>query len=101
MLPWVGTKSRRYEKKKIEDAKKELEEAVKGDDVPAIKAKTEVLTTASYSIAEKLYKAEQAAGGPSAAEQRAKGGGTGEPGDAKDAEVVDAEFEVKDEPSKN
>ncbi|HVC49246.1 MAG TPA: molecular chaperone DnaK [Burkholderiales bacterium] len=69
---------------RAEAALKELEEVLKSDDLDAIKAKTEALSSASASLAEHMY---QAGSGPSAQE------GTGQ-----DEHVVDAEFEeVKDE----
>ncbi|MDE3020830.1 MAG: molecular chaperone DnaK [Pseudomonadota bacterium] len=69
---------------RAETALKELEEVLKSDDLDAIKAKTEALSSASASLAEHMY---QAGSGPSAQE------GTGQ-----DEHVVDAEFEeVKDE----
>ncbi|NUQ35532.1 MAG: molecular chaperone DnaK [Planctomycetaceae bacterium] len=88
------------EKTKIEDAKKALEEAMKGDDTNLIKAKTQELMTASHSLAEKLYK-EQAQAGPQT--QTASGGGaeaSRDKGDGKPG-VVDAEFEVKNSGSTN
>ena len=42
-------------KKTVENAIKDLEEALKGDDVEAIKAKNEALAKASQSIAMKAY----------------------------------------------
>ena len=95
-----GDKVTADEKTNIENAKKALEDVMKGDDVAAIKAKTEELTKASYSVAEKLYKASQAQPGPNPAEARAAAGNAGaKQGDG--PEVVDAEYEVKDGPSKN
>jgi molecular chaperone DnaK len=104
------------EKTAIEDAKKALEEVLKGEDVPAIKAATETLTTASYKLAEKLYAAQQGAAGGAGAHPggsstagggfggHAEGGagpsgsatgGTGGAGGAQ-GNVVDAEYKVKE-----
>ncbi|MCP1726997.1 molecular chaperone DnaK [Natronospira proteinivora] len=85
-----GDKAEEGEKAQIETAISELEEAMKGDDVEAIKAKTETLTQAAGQLAQKAY-ADQAEEGA------AEGAGEGEPGSgeesAKDDDVVDAEFE--------
>jgi len=78
------------EKEQIEAASKELEEAIKGEDVEDIKAKTEALAQASHKLAEKMY---QQAGG------EADPGAAGDAGASQSADddVVDAEFEeVKD-----
>jgi molecular chaperone DnaK len=73
---------------------KEAEEAIRGDDLESIKAKTEALGTAAQKLGEKMYAKQQEAGG---------GGSRVLPeesaGEAKkdDSDVVDAEFtEVKD-----
>ena len=88
------------EKAGIEKALKEAEEEIRGNDLAAIKAKTEALGTASQKLGEKMYAQQQAAAG---------GGGGGEGGEQAagadpagatkkdDSDVVDAEFtEVKD-----
>lgn len=81
------------EKTKIEQAILDLKEAMKGDDKQEIESKTEVLTNASSSMAERLYAQKGAAGGGAqqtqTSDQKPAGG---------DEHVVDAEFEeVKDE----
>jgi len=81
------------EKEKVESAISDLKEAIKGDDKEAIEAKTEVLTQASSSMAERLYaqKGAQAGAEQPQAEQPETSSGA-------DENVVDAEFEeVKDE----
>ena len=86
----AGDKATEDEKAAIEKAVEELEEALKGDDIEAINAKTEALSEASASLAQKLY-AEQ---GADAAGDAA--GAAGEEAAASD-DAVDAEFEeVKD-----
>ncbi|MCM8594296.1 molecular chaperone DnaK [Accumulibacter sp.] len=81
------------EKAKIEKAIKEAEESIRGNDLEAIRAKSEALGTAAQKLGEKMYAQHQehsAHSGP--------GGGAGG-GEAKkdDSDVVDAEFtEVKD-----
>ena len=79
------------EKSRIEAAIKEVEEALKSDDVELIDKKCEALTEASATLAQRLY-SEQAQG---AAEEASAGGAQGE--QSKGDDVVDAEFEeVKD-----
>jgi molecular chaperone DnaK len=86
------------EKEAIEDAIKELEAAMKGDDKETIEAKTTALTDASAKMAERLYS--QQSGESKASGGAESGGGSqgkGESGKAGD-DVVDAEFEeVKDD----
>ncbi|MBB1488109.1 molecular chaperone DnaK [Oceanospirillum sediminis] len=94
-LEEAGDKATAEEKDKIESAISALEEALKGDDVEDIKAKTNALTEASGELAQKLYaeQAQQGQAGPGAA-----GAAGGEQASAKADDVVDAEFEeVKDD----
>jgi len=92
----AGDKITADEKKPVEDALAELDKVKNGEDLDAIKAKTEALSQAAQKIGEKLYKAAQdaqaAAGGAAGAQPEA---GTEEK--PKDAEV---EPEKKDEPKK-
>ena len=93
-----GDKVDAGEKAKIEQAAKELEEVLKGEDKDAIEAKAEVLSAASQKMGEKIYadaqaKAQASSSGP---------GNAGAQGEAKpdDSNVVDAEYtEVKDKKS--
>ncbi|OQX39667.1 MAG: molecular chaperone DnaK [Oceanospirillales bacterium LUC14_002_19_P2] len=88
-LQEAGDKATEEEKTAIENAAKELEEAIKGDDKALIEEKTNALSQASASLAQKMY-AEQAAQGEGAEQAQGEG--------KKDDDVVDAEFEeVKDE----
>lgn len=90
-LEEAGDKASAEEKEKIETAIKNLEEALKGNDVEEIKTKTNALTEASGELAQKLY-AEQAGQA-----QQGQGGEQAQ-GSAKADDVVDAEFEeVKDD----
>jgi len=94
----LGEKLEESEKTKIEEAIKELEEAMKGDDKDAIEAKTQALTEASGKMAEKLY-AEKGAEAGGAEGEAAGGEAGGESGEKED--VVDAEFEeVKEDDKK-
>ena len=82
------------EKTAIETAITELKEAVAGDDKALIETKTTALTEVAGKVAEKAYaKSQQQEGGAADAGAEQAAGG-----DAKDDEVVDAEFEeVKDD----
>ena len=68
----LGDKLSADEKSKIETAKDALKEALKGEDIDAIKAKQEELQKELYAVSEKVYKAAQeaqaAAGGNPAGE---------------------------------
>ncbi|HMW55419.1 MAG TPA: molecular chaperone DnaK [Accumulibacter sp.] len=80
------------EKQVIEKAMREAEEAIRGNDIEAIKAKNEALGTAAQKLGEKMYAKQQEQTGGSAHT-------AGAAGEAKkdDSDVVDAEFtEVKD-----
>ena len=73
------------DKTKIEDAIKALKDVKDGEDLEAIKSKTEELTQAFYAISEEIYKQQGAQG---------QAGTT----DAKqDDDVVDADYEVVDD----
>jgi molecular chaperone DnaK len=75
------------ERTAIENALASLKEAVKGDDVDDIQAKTQALAQASMKLGEAMYKAHQSQGG--------------EDGAAKpDDNVVDAEFSEVDDSKK-
>jgi molecular chaperone DnaK len=74
----------------IESAVTALKASLEGEDVEAIKAKTNDLMQAQMKLGEAMYKAQQAAG-PGAAE--------GAEGQAKD-DVIDAEFKEVDDDKK-
>ena len=83
------------EKVKIEEAIKEAEEAHRGNDLDAIKAKSEALGTAAQKLGEKMYAKQQAEAGTQGPEGAAPGADA-KKGDG-DGDVVDAEYtEVKD-----
>jgi len=86
------------EKSQIEQALKEAEESLKGEDKAAIEAKTQALAQASHKLAEKMYAKEQAKQQAQGAESAGAAGGAGAAGEKKDdGNVVDAEYtEVKD-----
>jgi molecular chaperone DnaK len=94
----LGEKVAAADKGKIEAAIGELREALKADEIEAIKSKTNALAQASMKLGEAIYGAQQAAegaaGGGGTGEAQKKGGG----GD----NVVDADFEeVKDDKKKS
>ena len=93
-LEEAGDKATDEEKDSINNAVTALEEAIKGDDLTEIEAKTKDLTDASATLAQKMY-SEQAQGTegaePGANDVDGKDG-------AADDDAVDAEFEeVKEE----
>ena len=88
-LEELGDKVTESEKAPIKAAIEKLRETMKGSDVAAIKADTEALQQAFYSISEKLYQQQAAQGG-------AEAGNTGSTGKGDDG-VVDADYEVVDD----
>ena len=88
----AGDKVTDEEKSSIEMAITALEEALKGDDKAEIDAKTQQLTEASSSLAQRMYSEQaQAADSQGGGEEAATASGP-------DADAVDAEFEeVKDD----
>ena len=92
-LDEAGDKATDEEKESINTAVTALEEAIKGDDLSEIEAKTKELTEASTGLASKMYSEQQAQAGEATAE-----GGAEETGGSPENDAVDAEFEeVKDD----
>jgi molecular chaperone DnaK len=98
-----GDKVGGSEKEKIEADIAALKAVKDGDDLAAIKAKTEALVQSAMKLGEAMYKASQASGAPGGPEGPAPGGDAG-PGAAgggtaedKDGKVVDADFEEVDD----
>jgi molecular chaperone DnaK len=88
-----GSKVSEADRSAIENALSDLKEALKGQDVDAIKAKAQTLATASMKLGEAMYNAQQQGGDG--------GGDAGGSSDQKD-DVVDAEFtEVDDDKKKS
>lgn len=88
---------------KIESAASNLESAIKGEDKSAIERAMKELETASMELGKAVYEATNAAGGAAGgaagaanAAAGATAGGSGDASGKKD-DVIDAEFEVKDE----
>jgi molecular chaperone DnaK len=105
-LKEYGDKIGESEKASIESAIAAVKEVMDKDDVEAIREKVTALSEASMKLGEAMYKAQQASagapgggpeGGPDAGAGGAGGAATGE---AKDPNVVDAEFEEVDEDKK-
>jgi molecular chaperone DnaK len=89
-----GDKIDPSEKTKIEEAAQKLRKAMEGEDLAALRAAQEELTTASHKLAEAMYakSAGQGQAGPQAGP--GAGPGTGAQASAKkDEDVVDADFE--------
>ncbi len=100
-LKELGDKLDGATKKKIEDAIAKVREALKGDDVEAIKSAQDELNAAFQEVSAELYKqaaASQEAAGAQPGPEAAAGGAT--EGAKKDSDVVDAEFEMVDEDKK-
>jgi molecular chaperone DnaK len=94
----MGDKIDAGEKETIENAIRELEEADKGEDAEAIKAKTQTLAEASHKLAEEMYKQASSEQAADTAGQADEQGGSSA---GADDNVVDAEFEeVEDDKSK-
>lgn len=89
-LQEAADKVEESEKASIESAITELEQAIKSDDKADIEAKTQQLTEASSSLAQRMYaEAQQDTAQPEDAAEATSGG---------DTDAVDAEFEeVKDD----
>ena len=88
----LGDKVSAEERAKVEGATNDLKQALEGDDLEAIEAKTKALAEASGDIAQRAYQeAQQQAGGAADAP-------TDAPADAaaEEAEVVDADFDEVD-----
>ena len=86
-LEEAGDKASDEEKESINNAVAALEEAIKGDDLADIEAKTKGLTEASTGLAQKMYE-EQAQAGEAAAGAEADNSES-----SADSDAVDAEFE--------
>ncbi|WAT18364.1 molecular chaperone DnaK [Aurantiacibacter sp. MUD11] len=82
-------------KGEIETAVKEAKESLEGDDIDAMKAKSEALTQVAMKMGQAIYEKEQAAGAEAAADEAASEDAS-KP--SEEEEVVEAEFtEVDDE----
>jgi molecular chaperone DnaK len=92
-LKEFGDKVSPTEKASIEAALEALKSTLTGEDVEAIKTKTNDLAQAAMKLGEAMYKAQQADAQTGAGPGAAGGGAGGAANEAKDDKVVDAEFE--------
>ncbi|MCY4282615.1 MAG: molecular chaperone DnaK [Gammaproteobacteria bacterium] len=101
-LEELGAKVEEQERKDIEAAIAEVEEAVQGNDKEAIEEKTRKLTEVAGKLAEKAYQQQAASAGAGAAADVDTGASgqdqsAGANGAASSENVVDAEFEEVDD----
>ena len=92
-----GDKIPEEEKTKIQEAIDGMKKAMEGDDVEAMKAAMQTLTTASHKLAEEMYKktSTETDAASNAGDGAGTNGGTTN-GKGEDEKVVDAEFEEVD-----
>ena len=90
----AGEKATQEDKDNINQAKEALQKAVEGGNVKEIKNKTEALTNELYKLTSKMYQQAQQTG---AAGGEASPGSTAETTKDEKENVVDADYEVKDE----
>ncbi len=96
----IEAKLSEEEKTRINDAKDAVSKALEGNNMEEIKETTEKLTEEFHTISAKMYEQAQAEQGQNPDMSGGMGGDTGEDNDseqAKDDNVVDAEYEVVDE----
>ncbi len=96
-LAEYGDKLEASDKEAIENDIKALKEAMEGDDVAAIKSRSEALSQSAMKLGEAMYKAQQGATEEAAAPGDGAGDGTGGAGASEDETVVDADFEEVDD----
>ncbi|MGH6989115.1 MAG: molecular chaperone DnaK [Stellaceae bacterium] len=98
-LAEAGDKVPAPDRQAIEDAIGELKSVTSGDDIGAIKSRTEAVAQAAMKLGEAMYKAAQA--GAAEGTQAGPGPQPGaEPGGPGEDKVVDADFEEVDEQKK-
>ncbi|MBI4343942.1 MAG: Hsp70 family protein, partial [Candidatus Omnitrophica bacterium] len=91
-LQELGDKVSQADRLAIEQAARDLKDALKSDNVEAIRRGTEALTKASHKLAEEVYKKAQKT------EDRGQGtAGEKEPAQKPDDKVVDAEYKVEND----
>jgi molecular chaperone DnaK len=94
MLKDAGDKISAEERQKVEEALKELRDALGGDDSERIRRASDAVQQASYKLAEEMYKATAATpgaagqGGPAGPASQSPDGGEAKSGE----EVIDAEY---------
>lgn len=90
----AGDKIPADDKKQVEDAITDLRSYLGGDDLSAIKDKTEKLSEVAMKLGEHLYRAEQEATAGATAQGPANDGGETKP---EDGDIVDADFTEVDD----
>ena len=98
-LKELGDKVSQSDRLAIEQALRDLKDAIKSEDVEKIKRSTEALMQASHKLAEEVYKKAQGArgGGQGAGEAQPQPEEAAGKARGKDDKVVDAEFKVEDD----
>ncbi len=94
-LDELGDKVSSDQKTKVEGLVKELRELIGGDDLAAIKAKTEELTKAVQEIGATIYQQAQQEQAQQQAQQESQGQQPGDQGPTEGDDTVDADYEVK------
>ena len=84
------------EKTKVEGLVAELRELIAGDDIDAIKAKSDELSNVVQEIGAKIYQQAQAEAQAQQAQQEAGGADPNASAKDKDDDTIDADYEVKD-----
>jgi molecular chaperone DnaK len=97
LLKDLGDKVPADMKSNIEEQIKSVRKASEGEDLSQIKAETEKLQTMQNELSQRLYAQSGAQGGPGAGEGQAGTGQAGANQGSQDEDVIDAEFEAKDE----
>ncbi len=95
-LKEYGDKISADEKKKVEEAVEEAKKALSSDQTETIKTATEKLTTASHSIAQKIYEEAAKKKGAQPGPDTQGADASAEPAQTKKDDVVDADFKVVD-----
>ncbi|HIS51687.1 MAG TPA: molecular chaperone DnaK, partial [Candidatus Onthomonas avicola] len=98
-LSELGDKISANEKSEVESKLNALKDALKGDDVAAIKSATDELQKAFYDISAKLYQQQGGQQGAPGADPNASAGGSGDNG-AGGQDYYDADYEVVDDDGK-
>ncbi|MDR1206441.1 MAG: Hsp70 family protein, partial [Peptococcaceae bacterium] len=97
----VGDKASAEEKAAVEKAKEELQKVMESGGPDQIKEKLEGLSSALHVVTTKMYEAagaqQQADGGDPSGGSAGSAAGDAAPGGAQDEQVVDADFEVKED----
>jgi len=104
LLKDMGDKVPADMKKKIEDQAAVLKKAIESNDAEQMKKETEVLQNLQNELSQQMYAQSSAGGqgagpgaGPGAGAAGGQAGGTQQDGNGSDEDVIDAEFEAKDD----